>query len=266
MDKFYGLIGKSLVHSMSPIIQQKIMERINVKGTYSLFEIDQDKIGDVIKGLSALKCGGLNVTIPYKLDVMEHLDSISPEAKKIGAVNTVEFKDGKTRGYNTDYHGFKRTLETANIPMKGQRAVILGTGGASRAVRQCLLDNGVIELLFVSRTPRQELLDGCKVIDYDALAKLEGFDMMVNCTPSGMYPHMDACPVEEATIKKFSTAIDLIYNPSKTQFLSLAEKHGLKTANGLYMLIAQAVAAQEIWQGFKIDDNKVTGEIYDELK
>lgn len=267
MSNFYGLIGERLGHSFSHQIHNKIINKLGLKGSYNLFEIKRENLGKAIEGLDALGARGVNVTIPYKIDIMEFLDVISPEAEKIGAVNTIAFSEGSAKGYNTDYQGFGKDLKKNQINVYGKRAIVLGTGGASKAVIQYLLDNGISDVIYASRSPKkvQESIKNFKIISYEEIKELKNMDIIINSTPCGMYPDVESSPISKQLLSNFTTAVDLIYNPIETLFLKEAEKIGLKTANGLYMLVAQAVAAQEIWQGVKIQEN-VTDEIYEEIK
>lgn len=262
--KLYGLIGEKLSHSISPQIHSMLMQYIGIEGHYDLFEVQKHKLPEAVYGLSALGAVGVNITIPYKVSVIKYLDSLSPEAQKIGAVNTISFKDGGVTGYNTDYLGFKKSLEAASIEISGKKAVILGTGGASKAVSQCLLDNGASDVILVSRSASSHQ-DDIKAISYEELGSVKGWDIIINCTPVGMYPNIDSAPIDMKVMSNFSSAVDLIYNPSETLFLKYASQLGIPHANGLYMLISQAAAAQEIWQGISIPET-IVEDIYEKLR
>jgi shikimate dehydrogenase len=263
MSNLYGLIGEKLGHSLSPEIHSLILERINKKGSYSLFEITKENLAPALIRLKALEVKGVNVTIPYKIDILKYLDKTTIEAEKIGAVNTISFNDGILTGYNTDYSGFGASLKKAAIEVKNKRIVVLGTGGVSKAVEQFLINNEAADIIFVSRNSDKSLnnMNSIKVISYNDLNNLGTSDIIINCTPCGMYPNVEASPVGKAVLSHFSTAIDLIYNPKETLFLREASETGLKTLNGLYMLVAQAIAAQEIWNNVKIS-NEAVDEIY----
>jgi shikimate dehydrogenase len=258
LKNIYGLIGEKLSHSYSPIIHNEILKRINIDGEYVLFEVERGRLKEKINELK-YKVKGLNVTIPYKVEVVEFLDEVSEEAKKIGAINTIDFKDNLLVGYNTDYYGFKAMLDVFNIDIKNKGAVVLGSGGASKAVIHSLLDNGIGEVVLVSRDKiRVEVrFKGIKCIDYSELKHLRNYDYIINCTPVGMYPNIDFSPVDKDILQNYSVAIDLIYNPTKTLFLKKAEEIGIKAVNGLYMLVAQAVKSEEIWNGVNIDKEYV---------
>lgn len=261
MEKLFGLIGEKLGHTYSPIIHQKIMEELNIAGHYGLFQVKRERLKDVVSGLKALGYAGINVTIPYKTDIIESLDYMSPESEKIGAVNVVYIdKDGMAAGYNTDYHGFGMMLKNANIKTEGENAAILGTGGASKAVSQYLKDNGIKNLIFITRdvlAAKQKFPDD-EVISYEQSEKVKNCSTIINTTPLGMYPNIQAAPVEEKYLSRFSQAVDLIYNPSETLFIKQAKEMGIKCTNGLYMLVAQAVKSQEIWNETKISGSVIT--------
>ena len=151
--EFYGLLGEKLSHSLSPKINKIILEENNNEGAYKLFEIPKDKLDNFVEAVKLLKIKGFNVTIPYKESIIKYLDCISDEATRIGAVNTVMLKDNKLYGYNTDYFGIEVMIKSKNINVKNKTAVILGSGGACKAVLTYLLDNGVEKIYIASRTP-----------------------------------------------------------------------------------------------------------------
>ncbi len=258
MKNIYGLLGESLGHSFSPQIHREIFQKLGITGEYKLFELKEAELGSALLEYKARGIKGLNVTVPYKIKIMAFLDKLSEEAEKLGAVNTIGFSNGIMTGYNTDYHGFGMSLRKSRIEAGGKGAVILGTGGAAKAVAQYLKDKGAAAVTFISRDPGE----GTK--GYHELPGLGG-DMIINCTPCGMYPRTEASPVSEDILKEFETAIDMIYNPEETLFLKQAGKYGLKTVNGLYMLVGQAVAAQEIWNGTGLPEAQVD-EIYQRIR
>ena len=250
MKNVYGLIGERLGHSFSPQIHQEIFKKLGMTGEYKLFELKEEELKSAVLEYKEQGIKGLNVTVPYKIKIMACLDVISAEAEKIGAVNTISLINGVLKGYNTDYNGFGMSLARSRIEVKNKSAVILGTGGVSKAVVQYLMDNGAKSITYVSRSPGE----GAK--GYDEISSLKG-DMIINCTPCGMYPKIDASPIPSGILKGFDTAIDLIYNPEETMFLKQARENGLKTVNGLYMLVGQAVAAQKIWNGIRLSEPQV---------
>ena len=266
--EFLGVLGEKLPHTYSPIINKRIMELINVEGAYKKFELPRGNMQKFIDGVKALDIRGFNVTIPYKEEVMPFLDYISDEAKNIGAVNTVVNKAGKLCGYNTDYFGFYSTLKIANIDVKGKRTVILGSGGASKAIREVLLDDGAKEVYIVSRYPQYSSDNSkdkrVKLINYDELAKVNGY-LLVNSTPVGMYPKVGVSAVGDEIIEKFQAVVDIVYNPTETEILRRARSLGKISIGGLYMLVGQAVKAEEIFHQIEID-KEIINIIYNELK
>lgn len=268
MCRLYGLFGEKLSHSLSPKIHKYLFEEMGIDGSYHLFELNKEDIKDGLKGLKVLGCNGINVTVPYKLDVIQYLDSISKEAQSIGAVNTIEFKDGMIKGYNTDYYGFGLMIDKLNMgSLHNKSAVVLGTGGASKSIVAYLKDQGINELIMVTRSSNKAIAleeeTGIPHITYEELKEIKGYDIIINTTPCGMYPNIEDSPIGEE-IKGFKYALDIIYNPCETRFLRSAKDKGLATINGLYMLIGQAVKAQEIWNNTIINVS-VIDRIYDEL-
>lgn len=267
MDKLYGLIGEKLSHTYSPEIHKEILKAININGQYTLHEVKKENIQYVIPGLKALGYSGINITIPYKTDLIPYLDSLSPESEKIRAINVVHIDDnGKSTGYNTDYYGFGMMLKYAGVKVHGETAVVLGTGGASRAVMQYLKDNSIKDVIIVTRNVQSAKLKypNENIITYNNLSDIKNSSILINCTPVGMYPNTDASPIDLKYVKKFNSAIDLIYNPTDTILLREASREGLVTINGLYMLVAQAVKSHEIWNNIKISDS-ITNNIFDKL-
>lgn len=265
--KLYGLLGGKLGHSFSPKIHSAIFKEIKENGQYHLFSVEDMKVGDAIEGLKNLDIKGLNVTIPYKVQVMDYLDEVSEEAIKIGAINTICFKDKNLIGYNTDYYGFGMMLRKFYIDSTDKVAVILGTGGAARAVVEYLKDNGIRKVILVSRDKEEskKKFEGLSVINYEELKRVKNADILVNCTPCGMHPNIDNSPINKKLVGKFNVVIDLIYNPQETLLMKYAKEKNIKAINGLYMLVGQAVKSQELWNDIKIDDD-VVDEIYEKLK
>lgn len=264
--EFYGLVGEKLSHSLSPKIHKRVFELLNIEGAYKLFQIPKCKISCLGDSLKLLDIKGVNVTIPYKKDVMEQLDSISKEAEDIGAVNTILNKDGKLYGYNTDYFGFGKLLDVNGIETKDKIAVVLGNGGAAKAVITYLLDNGVRKLYLVSRNKDKDNKSKEKVslIDYEDLKDIKG-DILINTTPIGMYPNISESIVSKDIIDNYEALVDLIYNPRFTEFLKIGNELGKKTCDGLYMLVGQGIKSQEIWQD-RVISLDIINEIYKELE
>ena len=269
----FGLLGEKLGHSLSPKIHNLIFQELDIEGDYSLLEVEREKLPFFLAQAKD-DLDGMNVTIPYKTAVIPYLDVLTKEAASIGAVNTISFQNGETKGYNTDYYGFGFLLKHNGIEVKNKKIAVLGAGGAARAVLQYLSDNGAGGILVVSRNPQQAATDllamqltvPLQFCDYVTFADQSG-DVLINCTPVGMFPNVKASPIACEVVSKFAAAVDLIYNPVETVFLRYAREEGKKAANGLLMLVAQAVAAEEIWLQRKIEDKiivkiaaKISGE------
>lgn len=237
----YGLIGEKLGHSFSPAIHRRLGDY-----EYRLYELRPEELGTF---LQQGEFDGLNVTIPYKKAVIPYCRSLTPQARDIGSVNTlIRQPDGSLLGHNTDYDGFSYLLRSAGAQVRGRKALVLGTGGASLTVRAVLRDLGAGEIVSVSRTGP----DNYQNLDRHADARL-----IVNATPVGMYPNTGVSPVDLSLFPRLEGVFDLIYNPARTQLLLDAERRGLLWANGLGMLTAQAKAAAEYFLGKHIPDGRV---------
>jgi shikimate dehydrogenase len=259
---FYGLIGEKLPHSLSPKIHNTLFKALDIEGAYKLFEVEKEDLGKALDSLKILKIKGVNVTIPYKQDVMKYLDYVSEEAKKIGAVNTIYLNGEKLYGYNTDYFGFGTIVKNNDINIKDNIAMVLGNGGAAKAVITYLLDKGIEKIYLVSRRKDNSGYDDDRIESksYEEIGDIKG-DILINTTPLGMYQHEDEVAVHEDIINNFNNLIDIIYNPKETKFLKMGKALNKKVCGGIEMLIGQAIKAEEIWQETSID-NKVTQELY----
>jgi shikimate dehydrogenase len=241
----YGLIGFPLSHSFSKgYFTEKFIREGIADCRYELFPLENiSALPQLIADHPDL--GGLNVTIPYKEAVIPYLTHLDDTAREIGAVNCIRLRDGQLTGFNTDAIGFAdslRQLAGGHWAQPGRRALILGTGGASKAVAYVLQQFGVL-YQYVSRRPRS-----ADTLAYTDLETLESFDLIVNTSPLGMYPHTDACPdLPYLTLNSKHLTYDLVYNPEKTIFLQKSEAQGASIENGLAMLYGQAEAAWEIW-------------------
>jgi shikimate dehydrogenase len=258
----YGLIGEKLSHSLSPQIHKKVFEKLNLNASYSLYEIKPEHISMAVEALKVLGINGVNVTIPYKEILMKQLDHISEEARNIGAINTIKIEEDRTIGYNTDYFGFGELLLRNDVAIKDKVVAVLGTGGASKAVVQYIRDQKAANIYIVSRdnvlAAKKYPNDNC--ISYDELLLRSDIDIIINTTPVGMFPKVGYSPIKDEVIEKCHTVVDIVYNPLETELLKRAKRLGKKTVDGLYMLIAQGIKAEEIWL-----DRKLSYEIGDEL-
>lgn len=244
MEK-YGLIGYPLVHSFSISYFNEKFRNEGIDAVYENYEIPSiDQFPEILETNPELK--GINVTIPYKEKVIAFLDSISPEAREIGAVNVIKVihKNNKIilKGYNSDVIGFTRSIEPLLEPSH-KKALILGTGGASKAI-DFGLKSLKLETLKVSRS------DKPGTIRYEQITPemIKEWNVIVNCTPCGMYPHSDECPnLPYDAMDNHTLLYDLIYNPDETMFMARGREHGAIVKNGLEMLLLQAFASWEIW-------------------
>lgn len=239
----FGLIGKSLAHSFSKSFFENKFSEKNLKDYYyQNFEIE--KIEEIKTVLNTDNFFGFNVTNPYKESIIQFLDELSPEATTIGAVNCVKIINNKKIGFNTDAYGFGQSIKPF-LDTSHERALILGTGGASKAVAFSLKNIGV-ELFFVSRSEKKNT----KTFFYNELNErvMDAFKLIINTTPLGLYPNINrAPPLPYHLFTSNHMAYDLIYNPEQTLFLKQAKEKGAVTINGLSMLQLQAEKSWEIW-------------------
>ena len=230
--KQYGCIGKKLTHSFSKEIHAKLADY-----NYELIELTEEEIAPFF---AKRDYAAINVTIPYKQTLISYLDSISPVAQRIGAVNTIVNKDGKLYGYNTDYYGMKALVERVGIDLNGRKVLILGTGGTSKTAQVLAADLGAGEVLTVSRKKTEAY------ITYEeAVCDHSDAQVIINTTPSGMYPNCEDKPIDIANFPKLEGVIDAVYNPLRTNLVLDAQERGIKAEGGLYMLVMQAVVAVE---------------------
>ncbi|WP_290770652.1 shikimate dehydrogenase [Anaerofustis sp.] len=255
--KKFGLIGEKLPHSFSKILHGIAFDVLGLDFEYELYEVSKESAIHIKEFMNKYNLNGLNVTIPYKQVVMDNIDVISTEAKRIGAVNTILNADGVLYGYNTDYYGFKYTLENNNIDVKNKKVVVLGSGGASKAVLACLEDLKASKVYLVSRNKEnKKVARDVELIDYEGLKSVKG-ELIVNTTPVGMYPNTDFSPVYEDILSNFNVSVDVIYNPLVTKFMKISKKLGKRTYSGLEMLIMQGLRSEEIWNDFKISKEDI---------
>ena len=244
----YGLIGERLGHSFSKVIHNHLGNN-----EYELCEVARGNLGRFMEASDFL---GINVTMPYKEEVIPYLHWIDEPAEKIGAVNTVIKRDGKLYGYNTDYYGLMDLICHAGVGVKGKRCVILGSGGTSKTAAEVLRALGAKTVLKASRSAR----DGG--VSYDELMENHtDAQIIVNTTPVGMYPDVDGCPINVEKFKSLEGVIDAVYNPINTTLVQNARGMGVKAEGGLYMLVGQAVHAAELFSDSHIPPSAID-EVY----
>jgi shikimate dehydrogenase len=240
----YGLIGEKLGHSYSKLIHERIADYI-----YDLIPLSREELLDFMeqKDFTAI-----NVTIPYKQAVIPYLDELDPLAKEIGAVNTIVNKSGHYIGYNTDFYGYTYMLEHNGIEIKGKKCLILGSGGTARTVSAVLKHLGACEVLVVSRQASDI------TISYeDCYANHTDAQVIANTTPLGMYPNVDATPIDLIPFVKCEAVVDAIFNPLDTKLTIQAKELGMKGITGLEMLVAQAKQAIEYFLDKKLEDDVI---------
>ncbi len=250
----YGLIGEKLGHSFSKEIHSMIQAIVDKEvcsqlpsayGKYGIMEIAPEKVKPVMMWR---RFKAINVTIPYKETVIPYLSKISDEAKEIGSVNTIVRKGFRLYGYNTDFFGMKMLIERMGVSIEGRKVAVLGSGGTSKTANAVMKSMKAREILTVSRNASNG-----RIGYNDLYINHRDVDIIINTTPIGMYPNVDACPVELKKFDGLSAVIDAVYNPLRTNLVIEAEELGIPAAGGLYMLVAQAVSAAKKFFNIEID-------------
>lgn len=265
--KIFGIFGWPVEHSFSPAMHNSAFDNLGMDCAYVPFPVEPDYIEKAVDAIRSLGISGVNVTIPHKSSVIRFLDEISREARLIGAVNTIVNRNGVLTGYNTDAPGFLKSLEkNAGVSPAGKRVLILGAGGAARAVSIQLAIAGAVEIALTSPVAGEaeglanSIIESSldvkvKSISWDReeISKYAGdSDILINATPVGMHPRVEEMPpVDFETVTKDLLVCDLIYNPDETMLLREARVHGLKTLNGMGMLLYQGAIAFELWTGIE---------------
>ncbi len=261
--KKFALTGYPLGHSLSPFIHTELFKINNIDATYELKETapaDFEKNFETLKSFS-----GFNVTIPHKINVIPFLDKLSRRAELFGAVNTVESKEGLLIGHNTDCEGFLRALDMADIPLEGN-VLLCGSGGVSRMFAfESVLAGANLTIavrdadIEAAMQIKKEITDRLSLdIQVITLSEVQGeYNVLINGTPVGMYPNVNACVLPKEAVEKCRYVFDAIYNPARTLLLSYAEQSGAKYSNGLPMLVWQAAVAQEIWLDVKFNPDDI---------
>lgn len=267
-----ALIGSPVDHSVSPTLFRLYADEHGLEYAHSKFDVKANDLAIVIKSLSAYGFAGVNITLPYKADVIPFLDSISPEAKAIGAVNTIRVSDGKLEGFNTDAFGALRAIEEAakREVSSVDKAIVFGTGGAARAVVWALLQKGVqVTVMFRNpeshrtKTIKKDFADKVEFVSYGSLdtEQLSEYTIICNTTSVGMYPLCDEAPIEFDSFDSIDLTevivFDAVFNPVTTKLQKWAESKGAILAFGIDMMIFQGIVAFEYWTGKKVSDETV---------
>ena len=263
MEK-YAVLGYPLKHTMSPPIHKRLFELEGKSAEYEVCECPPEVLKDRLDYLNSL--GGYNITIPFKVDIIQHIDELDESAKRYNSVNCVLNRDGKKTGYNTDCYGFLRSLEAGGASLDG-KVLQIGCGGVGRmmAIEAALhgADLTIVALPEFIKGAEDTAAEAMKlnpkaqikVITHEQISG--DFDLLVNASPVGMFPKVDECPVTEQVIKSCRSVFEVIYNPNVTKLMSIAEKNGIKAIGGMAMLVWQAVVAHEIWSGAKYRDEDI---------
>ncbi len=259
--RLYGLIGHPISHSLSPTFQNRLIEMHAVNACYLAFDVTRDNLNQVRQTMETLSIGGLNVTVPHKENIIQHLDRLDESAANIRAVNTFGWIDGELIGYNTDVLGFERLIDSLNIEPTEIEAIVLGAGGAARAVIQALMMRGYKTIKLYNRTvlKAESLIED---LGFDSITAMpldeyvpDNHQLIINTTSVGLKEGESPIIIDRHLENSF--VLDVIYNPVQTTLLKMAEKHGLKTCNGLSMLLYQGIRSFEIWHGIDVKEREV---------
>jgi len=256
-----ALIGDPVEHTMSPAMHNAAYNQLGLDNVYIPFNVKPQGLAKAVEGLRALNVRGFNVTIPHKVAIMSLLDKLDPLAEKIGAVNTVVNTEGELWGFNTDAEGFLRALLENGVKPQGKKAVVLGAGGASRAITYILVEKGASVTIVnrqqeldwahnIAKLIRRDLGKEVRVYELGQLAgALENSDLLVNATSVGMNPAGGVSPVPAPLLRKVPVVFDIVYNPMETRLLREAKAAGARTIVGVDMLAWQGALAFEKWTG-----------------
>ncbi|MFB0543245.1 MAG: shikimate dehydrogenase [Candidatus Bathyarchaeia archaeon] len=263
------LIGRPVKHSLSPLMHNTAFEELGLNYTYLAFEVEESSLEEAVKGLKSLGVCGFNVTIPHKIGIVEYLDEMDKSAADVGAVNTVVNRNGRLIGYNTDVQGVVFALERAGLTSPRGLSVIIGAGGAARAVVAALAAMGCREIVILNRTEERGVALAhetekrygirCRVLRLTR-RNLEvnlGGNLIVNATSLGMHPDIDQSPIPKELIPEGTAVFDVVYTPLKTKLLREAEERGAKTIPGIEMLIGQGASSFRLWTGKEFPVEKV---------
>lgn len=246
----FGVIGHPIGHSLSPLMHNAALDHAGVDAVYLAFDVTD--LAGALAGVRALSIRGLSVTIPHKEAVMAHLDVLDPLAERIGAVNTIDNRDGRLTGYNTDAAGALAALSGV-VDIAGVDVAVLGAGGAARAIGFAVREaGGRVTILNRSREKGERLAEDIGAA-FRPLAEFRGRrrGVVINTTSVGMHPHADEIPVPEKELAEGMVVMDIVYNPLRTRLLASAESRGCRTIDGLAMFVRQGAAQFELWTGEK---------------
>lgn len=274
MKKLFGVIGDPIAHSMSPVMHNDLFNHYGIDAVYVPLHVRKSNLEDAVKGLKVIGIEGFNVTVPHKTEIMNFLDEIDPLAKAIGAVNTVVNKEGSLIGYNTDGRGFVRGLAEEVSSLFDKKVLLVGAGGAARAIYFSMAEAGVQKMDICNRTTEKAnlLKHACpfpvntSILDSEAASKCtEDYDLIIQTTSIGMSPDVDECPLVFSQLRPGCFVSDIIYNPLETQFLKEAKSLGANIQNGIEMFVYQGALAFEIWTGIFPDTKRMKKNVLNQL-
>ena len=273
-----GLIGNPVGHSISPVIHNTLADIMGIDLVYTTFKVEENQVEAAVKGAYALDILGMNVTVPHKQAVMGSLKEIDPLAEAIGAVNTLARVDGGYKGYNTDILGLARELEEENVCIKDNPVLIIGAGGAARAIAFLCASRGASSITVINRTVEKaqniaEAVNGyygidlVKAVSIDQALDLQGDGYVaIQTTSVGLYPDVDNVLIKDENFyRKVGAGVDIIYNPYTTRFMKILSNQGKPAYNGLKMLLYQGVAAFEIWNNCSVSKD-MADRVYESMK
>lgn len=274
MKKLFGVLGNPIGHSMSPVMHNDLFSLYNIDAEYLPFLVQEDELRDAVNGLRALGAGGFNVTVPHKSSIIPFLDEVDELAASIGAVNTVVNKDGKLIGYNTDGLGFLKGLDAYLTNIEGQKILVIGAGGAARAIYFTLAKEKPIQIDIANRTLEKavQLIEECpysissKALTLkDASSELGEYDLIIQTTMIGMEPNITEQPITLEYLRENSVVCEIIYNPLETRILLEAKSIGARVQNGIDMFVYQGALAFEKWTGIFPDIQRMKENVLGQL-
>lgn len=276
--KICGLIGNPVGHTLSPLIHNTLASLCGIPLVYGAFQVDEGRLKDAVAGAFALHMTGLNVTVPYKSDVIAELCAVDESAERIGAVNTLVRQENGFKGYNTDMPGLYRAMCSDGMELAGEEVIILGAGGAARAVAFLCATKGASHVYLLNRTLQKaeaivrEIREKTGYTQMTAMALADhrlltgNSYLVIQSTSVGLAPHDgEAVITDEAFYRKVAKGYDLVYRPADTRFMQLVRAHGGEAFNGLKMLLYQGVIAFELWNGVEITDRQAEY-VYEKLR
>ena len=267
--RLYGIIGNPVRRSLSPVIHNRAFKRMGVDAVYLAFEVENIK--DALRGIRGLGIQGASVTLPFKARVIPWLDELDTFAGKIGSVNTIVNKGGKLIGYNTDWFGALKALEE-KVALNGKKVILLGAGGAARAIAFGLKEKGCQVTIFNRSSERAAEVAAKLGCDYQSLSALSLMDggtldaeILINATSVGMFPLESQTPIPKRVLKKGMIVMDIVYRPLQTKLLQEAREQGCQTIDGIEMLAYQGAAQLEIWTGQRPDIEQIKADLRQSL-